>query len=146
MKAGNNHGEQRLWRAPGAGPIGEELGAHESEGSMDSRNLPRESSPTRRAEKAAREYGGVCSTESPDENVRLLMGGDVCAARYGSTERNVEGGISAGEKGVRISGRQEQGRWGGEGQHLPWWSRRYGISRPRASRDPRVCVTCDGHT
>lgn len=96
----NDCGAHRV-RAPS-----EKLGAHESEGATDSRNLPRESSPTRRAEKAAREYGGVCSTESPDENVRLLMGGDVCAARYGSTERNVEGGISAEEKGVRISGRQ----------------------------------------
>ena len=41
------------------------------------RDVPRVSSPTSRAEKAAREYGGVCRTARPEAKVRLLTGGSV---------------------------------------------------------------------
>lgn len=125
----NNDCGMRRVRAPS-----EKLGAHESERGTDGRNLPRESSPTRRAEKAAREYGGVCSTERPDEKVRLLMGGDVCAARYGSIERNVEGGISAGRKASDYVVDRNVGRGGEGGQHLPTPRARF--QPPQTSSSP----------
>jgi hypothetical protein len=40
-------------------------------------------------------YGGMWSTDNPDLNTLLRIGGDVYAGRWGSTCRKVDGGINA---------------------------------------------------